>query len=118
MAGGVRIRHWRLCEDQLRERQACHHAGHGAGGSGRVGGKGDVTPPKEIRCGKKKSACSVCGGEENGVRRVNKEKMRTVGYVALIVILALLVIFFDDIKAMFNEAMAEQAGSLVDQLLR
>jgi hypothetical protein len=49
---------------------------------------------------------------------VNKEKMRTVGYVALIVILALLVIFFDDIKAMFNEAMAEQAGSLVDQLLR
>ena len=49
---------------------------------------------------------------------MNKEKMRTVGYVALIVILALLVIFFDDIKSMFNEAMAEQAGSLVDQLLR
>ena len=34
------------------------------------------------------------------------------------VAMAVLVICFDDIKAMLNEAMMEQADSLVDQLLR
>lgn len=49
---------------------------------------------------------------------MNRNKMRTIGYVALVIALALLIIFFDDIRAMLNETMAEQAGSLVDQLLR
>ena len=43
--------------------------------------------------------------------------MRIAGYVALIIALVALIIFFDDIKALFNGIMAEQTGSLVDQLL-
>lgn len=49
---------------------------------------------------------------------MNREKMRTIGFVAIVIGLALLIIFFDDIRAMVNGFMAEQADSLVDQLLR
>lgn len=49
---------------------------------------------------------------------MNRETLRTVGIVALIVVLAFVVIFFDDIRALVNAAMAEQADSLLDQLLR
>jgi len=49
---------------------------------------------------------------------MNRDYLRITGYVALIVALAALIIFFDDIKALFNGIMAEQTGSLVDQLLR
>lgn len=49
---------------------------------------------------------------------MNREKMRMIGFAALVIILAILVICFDDIREMFNEIMSEQADSLVDQLLR
>lgn len=49
---------------------------------------------------------------------MNRDKLRVAGYVVLIVRMVLLVIFFDDIKAVFNEMMMEQTGSLVDQLFR
>ena len=49
------------------------------------------------------------------MRKVN---LRTIGFVLVFVALAVLVICFDDIKAMINAAMMEQADSLMDQLLR
>lgn len=49
---------------------------------------------------------------------MRRENIRTIGVVMVFVALAVLVICFDDIKAMLNEAMMEQADSLVDQLLR
>lgn len=49
---------------------------------------------------------------------MNRENLRTIGIVALVVVLMVLVIFFDDIKAMLNVAIAEQADSHLDQLLR
>ncbi len=49
---------------------------------------------------------------------MRRESVRTIGFVLVFVALAVLVICFDDIRAMFNEAMVEQADSLVDQLLR
>lgn len=49
---------------------------------------------------------------------MSREKMRTIGFVALVIGLALLVIFFDDIRAMINGFMVQRADSLVDQLLR
>lgn len=52
------------------------------------------------------------------VRFMYRENLRIIGIVIMVVALAILIIFFDDIKAIFNEAMAEQADSLVDQLLR
>ena len=49
---------------------------------------------------------------------MSRENIRTIGFVLVFVVLAVLVICFDDIKAMWNEAMMEQADSLMDQLLR
>ena len=49
---------------------------------------------------------------------MRRENIRTIGVVMVFVTLAVLVICFDDIKAMINSAMMEQADSLVDQLLR
>lgn len=49
---------------------------------------------------------------------MRKEYLRTIGFVLVFVVLAVLVICFDDIKAAFNAAMMEQADSLLDQLLR
>ena len=49
---------------------------------------------------------------------MSRDSIRTIGFVLVFVALAVLVICFDDIKAMLNEAMVEQADSLMDQLLR
>ena len=49
---------------------------------------------------------------------MRRESIRTIGFVLVFIALAVLVIRFDDIKAMINEAMVEQADSLMDQLLR
>ena len=49
---------------------------------------------------------------------MNRENIRTIGFVLVFVALAVLIICFDDIKAILDEAMMGQADSLVDQLLR
>lgn len=49
---------------------------------------------------------------------MRRDGIRTVGFVLVVLAIAILVICFDDIKAMMNEAMMEQADSLVNQLLR
>ncbi len=49
---------------------------------------------------------------------MRRDSLKTIGFVLLSVVIAVLVICFDDIKAMVNEAMMEQTQSLVDQLLR
>ena len=49
---------------------------------------------------------------------MSRDNIKTIGFVLIFVVLAVLVICFDDIKAMLNEAMMEQADSLMDQLLR
>jgi len=49
---------------------------------------------------------------------MRRESIRTIGFVLVFVALSVLVICFDDIKAMLNKAMVEQADSLMDQLLR
>ena len=49
---------------------------------------------------------------------MRRDSLRTIGFVLVLIVIAVLVICFDDIKAMVNEAMMEQTQSLVDQLLR
>ena len=49
---------------------------------------------------------------------MRRDSLKTIGFVLLFVVISVLVICFDDIKAMVNEAMKEQTQSLVDQLLR
>lgn len=49
---------------------------------------------------------------------MRRDSLKTIGFVLLFMVIAVLVICFDDIKAMVNEAMMEQTQSLVDQLLR
>lgn len=49
---------------------------------------------------------------------MRRDSLKTIGFVLLFVVIAVLVICLDDIKAMVNEAMMEQTQSLVDQLLR
>lgn len=49
---------------------------------------------------------------------MRRDSLKTIGFVLLFVVIVVLVICFDDIKAMVNEAMMEQTQSLVDQLLR
>ena len=49
---------------------------------------------------------------------MSRDNIRTIGFVLIFVALAVLAVCFDDIKAMLNEAMMEQADSLMDQLLR
>ena len=49
---------------------------------------------------------------------MRRDSIRKIGFVMVFVVLAVLVIFYDDIKGMWNETMMGQADSLVDQLLR
>ena len=49
---------------------------------------------------------------------MRKDKLRIIGWVMMFVVIAIVVICFDDIQAMVNEVMVEQAESLVEQLLR
>ena len=49
---------------------------------------------------------------------MRKDELRLIGWVLMFVVIAVVVICFDDIQAMVNEVMVEQAESLVDQLLR
>ena len=49
---------------------------------------------------------------------MRRDSLRTIGFVLVFIVIAVLVICFDDIQAMVNEVMVEQAESLVDQLLR
>lgn len=49
---------------------------------------------------------------------MRRDSLRIIGFVLLFVAIAVLIICFDDINAMVNEAMMEQTQSLVDQLLR
>ena len=49
---------------------------------------------------------------------MSRDSIRTIEFVLVFVAFAVLVICFDDIKAMINEVMVEQADSLMDQLLR
>ena len=49
---------------------------------------------------------------------MRKDKLRIIGWGMMFVVIAIVVICFDDIQAMVNEVMVEQAESLVDQLLR
>ena len=49
---------------------------------------------------------------------MRRDSLRTIGFVLVFIVIAVLVICSDDIKAMVNEAMMEQTQSLVDQLLR
>ena len=41
-----------------------------------------------------------------------------IGFAALVLLCVAAVLMYDDIMAMMNEAMAEQADSLLEQLLR
>ena len=47
-----------------------------------------------------------------------KDKLRTMGFIVVVILIAAAVIWFDEIRAMMDEAMVEQADSLMDQLLR
>lgn len=49
---------------------------------------------------------------------MSRDKLRTIGFVVAVIITAAAVIWFDDIRVMMDEAMMEQADSLMDQLLR
>ena len=49
---------------------------------------------------------------------MSRECMKTLGYVLLLAAIAVVIIFFDDIRAAVGGLMTEQADSLVDQLLR
>lgn len=49
---------------------------------------------------------------------MRRDSLKTIVFVLLFAVIAVLVICFDDIKATVNEAMMEQTQSLVDQLLR
>ena len=49
---------------------------------------------------------------------MRRENLRTIGMVLLFVVIAAVIICFDDIQTMLNEAMIEQADSLMDQLFR
>ena len=49
---------------------------------------------------------------------MRRDSLKTIGFVLLFVVIAVLVICFDDIKTMVNDAMMEQTQSLVDKLLR
>lgn len=49
---------------------------------------------------------------------MNRINLRTIGVVMIFVLIAALIIFWSDIQTALDAAMAEQADSLVDQLLR
>ena len=49
---------------------------------------------------------------------MSRDKLRTIGFIVVVILIAAAVIWLDDIRAMMDEAMVEQADSLLDQLLR
>ncbi len=49
---------------------------------------------------------------------MNRDKLRTIGFMVVVIFIAAVVIWFDDIRAMVDEAMMEQTDSLMSQLLR
>ena len=49
---------------------------------------------------------------------MSRDKLRTIGFMVVVIFIAVTVIWFDDIRAMMDETMVEQADSLMDQLLR
>lgn len=49
---------------------------------------------------------------------MRRESLRTIGIILMFVVIAVVIICFDDIQAMINESMTEQTESLMGQLLR
>ena len=49
---------------------------------------------------------------------MKRETFKLIGFAALVLLCVAAVFMYDDIMAMMNEAMAEQADSLLEQLLR
>lgn len=49
---------------------------------------------------------------------MRNENLRTIGMMLLFVIIAVVIICFDDIRAMLNETMMEQTDSMLNQLFR
>ena len=49
---------------------------------------------------------------------MSRDRLRTIGFMVVVILIAAAVIWFDDIRAMVGEAMVEQTGSLMNQLLR
>ena len=49
---------------------------------------------------------------------MRRENLRTIGMVLLFVVIAVVIICFDDIQAMLNETMMEQTDSMLNQLFR
>lgn len=49
---------------------------------------------------------------------MKREIFKLIGLAALVLLCVATVLMYDDIMAMMNEAMAEQADSLLEQLLR
>lgn len=49
---------------------------------------------------------------------MKRETFKLIGFAALVLLCVAAVLRYDDIMAMMNEAMAEQADSLLEQLLR
>lgn len=49
---------------------------------------------------------------------MRRENLRTIGMVLLFVVIAAVIICFDDIRAILNETMMEQTDSMLDQLFR
>ena len=49
---------------------------------------------------------------------MRNENLRTIGMVLLFVIIAAVIICFDDIQTMLNETMMEQTDSILNQLFR
>lgn len=49
---------------------------------------------------------------------MRRENLRTIGMALLFVVIAAVIICFDDIRAMLNETMMEQTDSMLNQLFR
>ena len=49
---------------------------------------------------------------------MKRKTLKLIGFAALVLLCVAAVLMYDDIMAMMNEAMAEQADSLLGQLLR
>ncbi len=49
---------------------------------------------------------------------MRRENLRTIGMVLLFMVIAVVIICFDDIRAMLNETMMEQTDSMLNQLFR
>ena len=49
---------------------------------------------------------------------MSRDRLRTIGFMVAVILIAAAVIWFDDIRAIVDEAMMEQTDSLMSQLLR